>query len=91
MYQRYRAHGLTLVAVATDDDLGKVREFVDSQALAAEVAYQGEALAGQYGARTFPFTFIVDAKGVIRAAYDGFKPECLGQLEQDLRTQLERL
>jgi peroxiredoxin len=90
LYRLYRAQGLTLVAVATDEDLAKVREFVDGHGLAAEVAYQGEDLAGQYGARTFPFTFVVDRKGVIRSAYDGYKPECMGQLELDLRAELEK-
>jgi peroxiredoxin len=91
LYRRYRKHGLTLVAVATDEDLGAVDEFIKSKKISAKVAIGGEGAAGEYGSRTFPFTFIVDGKGVIRAAYDGYKPKCMGKLEADIRAQLEKL
>lgn len=91
LYRRYRKHGLTLVAVATDEDVGAVDEFIKSKKISAKVAIGGEGAAGEYGSRTFPFTFIVDGKGVIRAAYDGYKPKCMGKLEADIRAQLEKL
>lgn len=91
LYRRYRKHGLTLVAVATDEDSAAVDEFIKSKKISAKVAIGGEGAAGQYGARTFPFTFVVDSKGVIRAAYDGYKPKCMGKLEADIREQLTKL
>ena len=91
LYRRYRKHGLTLVAVATDEDSAAVDEFIKSKKISAKVAIGGEGAAGQYGARTFPFTFVVDSKGVIRAAYDGYKPKCMGKLEADIRDQLAKL
>lgn len=90
MYRRYRKHGMTLVAVATDDTPDKVLEFVDQRKLKAKMAIKGEEHAGTYGAKTFPFTFVVDHQGVIRAAYEGYEHRCLGKIEADLREQLER-
>jgi len=89
LYRRYRKYGMTLLAIATDEEAEGVSEVVDKKKLAAKIAIAGEAYAGKYGSPKFPFTFIVDYKGVIRAAYRGYKPECLGQLEADIREQLE--
>ena len=36
-----------------------------------------------------PFSFVVDDKGTIRGSYRSFRPECLGKLEQDIRTSIE--
>jgi peroxiredoxin len=91
LYRRYRKHGLTLVAVATDADAAAVQQFIDARKISAKVAIGGESAAGEYGARTFPFTFVVDGKGVIRSAYDGYKQHCMGKLESDVRAQLEKL
>lgn len=90
LYRRYRKHGLTLVAVATDEDAETVTDTIKSKKISAKVAIAGQELADKYGARPFPFTFIVDGKGTIVAAYNGYKEKCMGKLEQDLREQLEK-
>ncbi len=91
LYRRYRKHGLTVIAVATDDDADKVQAFVKQRKLAAKVAIGGQELADAYGSPKFPFSFVIDPKGAIKAAYRGYEPGCLGKLEQDIRTQLEAL
>ena len=73
MYRQYREHGMTLVAVATDDDRNAVAAMVEEHKLVGKIAYEGEATAEQYGDRPFPFTF--DHK-------------CLGAVEHDIRAQL---
>lgn len=89
LYRRYRKHGMTLVAIATDEDPAPVKEYIDKRKLAAKVLIGAEDYAGLYGSPKFPFTFIVDEKGVIKASYRGYRPECMGKLEADLRKQLE--
>lgn len=89
LYRRYRKHGMTLLAIATDEDAAAVKELVDKRKIGAKIAIAGEDYAGQYGSPKFPFTFVVDHKGVIQASYRGYKPECLGQLEADIREQLQ--
>jgi peroxiredoxin len=88
LYRRYRKHGMTLLAIATDEDAKAVEELVTERKWGAKIAIAGEAYAQQYGSAKFPFTFVVDHKGVIQASYRGYKPECLGQLEADIREQL---
>lgn len=89
IYRRYRKHGMTLLAIATDEDAQAVKDVVTEKKWGAKIAIAGEAYAGQYGSAKFPFTFVVDHKGVIKASYRGYKPECMGQLEADIREQLE--
>lgn len=89
LYRRYRKHGMTLLAIATDEDAQAVKDTVTKKKLGAKIAIAGEDYAGQYGSPKFPFTFVVDHKGVIRGSYRGYKPECMGKLEADIREQLQ--
>ena len=91
LYRRYRKHGLSLVAVATDEDPAAVQAFVDKRKIAAKVAIGGQDTASAYGAQQFPFTFVVDADGVIRGSYSGYKEKCMGKLEQDIRDELKKI
>lgn len=91
LYRRYKKNGLVLVAVATDSDPAPVEAFTRERKLSAKMAIGGEEVANAYKSPNFPFSFVVDPKGTIRASYRGFKPECLGQLEQDLREELAKL
>ena len=90
LYRRYRKHGMTLLAIATDEDATAVNEFKKKRRLAAKLAVGGEDYAGKYSSSQFPFTFVVDTKGVIKSSYRGYKPECMGKLEDDIRKELEK-
>jgi peroxiredoxin len=90
LVRHYKKHGAVLVAVATDTEPDKVLEFARSAKLAAKLALGGEDLAKKYDSPNFPFSFVIDDKGTIRGSYRGFRQECLGRLEQDLRTSLEQ-
>jgi len=91
LYRRYRKNGLVVIAVATDTEPDKVKEFATQAKLATKLALGGEPLSQQYDSPNFPFSFVIDGKGVIQASYRGYRPECSGKLEQDLRSQLEQL
>ena len=91
LYRRYRKHGMVLIAIATDTLPEKVVEFASERKLAAKLALGGEPLAEQYASTSFPFSLVIDDKSQIRGSYRGYRPECAGKLEQDLRTALERL
>jgi peroxiredoxin len=91
LYRKYRAHGLTLVAVATDEEPKLVQEFIDKHKLRARVALAGEEAAGVYNRPNFPFSFVIDGSGKIVAAYDFIDGSCMGDLEQVIRDELEKL
>ncbi|MEZ4380226.1 MAG: TlpA disulfide reductase family protein [Nannocystaceae bacterium] len=88
LYRRYRQNGLVVLAIATDSDPAPVAAFAKERRLATKIAVGGEDLANSYKSPNFPFSYVVDENGIIQASYRGFKPECMGQLEQDIRGQL---
>lgn len=90
LVRHYKKHGAVLVAVATDTEPDKVLEFARSSKLSAKLALGGEDLAKKYDSPNFPFSFVIDDKGTIRGSYRGFRQECLGKLEADLRSSLEQ-
>ena len=91
LYRRYRKHGLVVIAIATDTEPEKVQEFATQRKLATKLALGGQQLADDYESSNFPFSFVIDPKGQIRGSYRGYKPECAGKLEQDIRSELELL
>ncbi len=91
LYRKYRRHGMTLVAVTTDEDPKVVQDFVDQHKLVAKIALSGEEAAGQYNRPQFPFSFVVDGDGTIIAAFDYVDDACLGDLEHVIRESLEQL
>lgn len=91
LYRKYRNNGMTLVAIATDEEAAGVQAIVDDLKLSAKVAIGGEKAAGDYDHPNFPFSFVVDGDGKIVAAYDKVDESCLADLESVLRDELERL
>lgn len=90
LVRHYRKHGAVLVAIATDTEPDKVLEFKQSSKIAGKLVLGGDAPSKVYDSPNFPFSFVVDATGVIRGSYRGYHPECIGKIEQDLRTSLEQ-
>lgn len=90
LYRRYRKAGMTLVAIATDEEAEPVKELAAKRKLRAKILIGGEAYAEQYGAPNFPFTYVVDTTGTIVGSYHGYKEDCLGKLEDDIRKALEK-
>ncbi len=91
LYRKYRNNGMTMVAIATDEEAAGVQAIVDDLKLAAKIAIGGEAAAAAYDHPNFPFSFVVDGDGKIVAAYDKVDESCLGDLESVIRDELERL
>lgn len=90
LVRHYRKHGAVLVAIATDTEPDKVLEFKQSSKVAGKLVLGGDAPSKAYDSPNFPFSFVVDAQGVIRGSYRGYHPECIGKIEQDLRASLEQ-
>ncbi|MBZ5715509.1 TlpA disulfide reductase family protein [Nannocystis pusilla] len=90
LIRHYKKQGAVLVAVATDTEPEKVLEFAKERKISAKLVLGGEELAKKYDSPNFPFSFVVDDKGTIRGSYRSYKPECIGKIEQDIRTSLEQ-
>jgi len=91
LYRRYRKYGLSLIAVATDDDAAAVDAMVKERKIAGKIVVGGQKLADDYRSPNFPFSFVVAPGGKITGSYRRYRPECMGKLEDDIRTELLKL
>jgi len=91
LYRHYRASGLSLVAVATDEDPSSVAAFAAREGLKTPLVYGGADVAESYGPRPFPFTLVVGGDGVIREVFEGYEPQCLAEVEASVRQALTDL
>jgi thiol-disulfide isomerase/thioredoxin len=90
LYRRYRKHGLSFVAIATDEDPAPVAAFGKRRKIAAKLLVGGEEYANFYKSPKFPFSFVVDPSGKIVASFRGYEHKCMGKVEAELRKQLEQ-
>ncbi len=75
LYRKYRAQGLTVLAVSLDKgNSATVKQFVQEYQLSFPVLLDKEGLVERlYPTFTIPATFIIDKKGVVVARVDGAK------------------
>lgn len=68
VFQRYREHGLAILAVNVRQDRESARAFVDRLGISYDVLLDGEGeVARAYGVRGLPTTFLLDREGRLRA------------------------
>lgn len=85
---------VAIVTVSTDDSLDDVRATFNSVLGGAPPFVTGvdpdsEVVAGKYGTKLYPETWLIDPKGVIRARFDGAK-DWTSPLVHDLIDELKQ-
>jgi thiol-disulfide isomerase/thioredoxin len=88
LHRHYQSHGLTLVAIAGDEDREPVQAYVEESDISAKVVMGTRDYSTQYGTTRYPFTLVVDAQGVIRASFFGYRSGCMGKIEAEIRRVL---
>lgn len=91
LHRRFRAKGLTILAVSLDKGVSsKVQEFVDRYKLSFPVLLDTDGVAEKlYPSFTIPFTYVVNKQGRVVARVDGGKnwesPETFEAVEHLLK------
>ncbi len=71
----YREKDVEVISISLDDRADKVERFIASHGLTTRVALAGESgVDARYGVRGIPTFFIIDKKGNLAGAWDGFHP-----------------
>lgn len=86
IWAKYHAGGLVVLAVSVDDVAAPLPDFVRTYGVKYPVAWDGaKSIVRQWLAREVPATFIVDAGGVVRAAFAGYDDGFESEVEIDVR------
>ena len=81
---------LVVIAVSLDSDKEKVREFLKGRDVGFEVVWQKKhAAARVFGPQTFPTSYLIDRKGVVRHVHPGFDEETQKETEAQIEALVE--
>lgn len=85
LYTKYHARGLEVIGVSEDDAMAGVPEFVHATGVTFPVAWDdGRTRVADWYARQIPAVFVVDRRGVVRAAFRGWRDGADVEIEREL-------
>ena len=87
LYDKYKAQGLVVIGVNSEEDHAKVRSFAE-QNIAYTVVLNGGAQFQQYGVRGIPSTFYIDREGIIHSYDVGFETGGEATIDMKIRNLL---
>jgi peroxiredoxin len=92
LYQQYREQGFAVVAIDAMADTERATRFIDEKGLTYPMTENGEGeadvVAGLFGVRSFPTSFLIDGDGRVLAVHEGFAPGDEKHLEEEIRRVL---
>ena len=73
IYRKYKASGLSVVAISVDDEEPDATDFVKSLGVTYQTPWDdGRKLVEAWKPRTMPTTYVVDREGVVRFLHAGY-------------------
>lgn len=73
LYRKYKAAGLSVVAISVDDEEPDAADFVKSLGLTYPTPWDGaRKLVEAWKPRTMPTTYVVDREGVVKFLHGGY-------------------
>jgi cytochrome c biogenesis protein CcmG/thiol:disulfide interchange protein DsbE len=89
MQRRYRARGLTVVAVNLDKDRALAQQFLAAMHPMFTIAYDPEGkVASRYDVQAMPSSYLIDRSGRVVSRHLGFREDDKAAMEQTIRALL---
>lgn len=89
MYGKHRARGFEVVAVSQDQSAENVRKFLRAKPLSFQVVHDvGGVVADRYAPPKMPSSYLIDAKGRVRALHAGFRASDEKAIEAEIEALL---
>jgi cytochrome c biogenesis protein CcmG, thiol:disulfide interchange protein DsbE len=91
-YQRLaKETGIEVIAISIDAEDAKVAEWLLSHPVSFRILRDPDgAVAEELGMRLMPTSFLIDARGMVRARHDGFRDEDEPAIEAEVRALFAR-
>ena len=90
MQTRYRAQGLSVVAIDVDQRVADGKAFLDRVKADVEVAFDPQGVTPKaYGVKAMPTSLLIGPDGKVIMVHGGFRMEDRAELEQRIRQALK--
>lgn len=91
LQEKFRQHGLTVVAITVDNEAENVRAFLKKYALKLQALWdKKKKVAEAYAVEKMPSSYIIDRGGVVRFIHRGYSPEELKRIEAEIDDLLDK-
>jgi peroxiredoxin len=89
LHQRFASQGLVIVGVSVDNELRNVRDFLRRNPASFRIVHDPrKEVAGRYGGRAMPSSYLIDRRGIVRFYHPGFRAGDAAQLEREVQQLL---
>jgi cytochrome c biogenesis protein CcmG, thiol:disulfide interchange protein DsbE len=89
LYVKYKTSGLEIVAVAMDEEVGKVQPYVKAHGAKFPVGWdEGQKLAKCWKPSSMPTMYIIDKRGVVRFIHREWHPGDEKEVEKQIKALL---
>ncbi len=72
LYQKYKGDGFVILAVSTDSEVEKAKEFLEDRTVSFTVLKDGKELAAKLNIGEMPTSYLLDKTGAIVMTHSGF-------------------
>src|SRR5207244_3707477 len=86
LYAKYKDRGVEIIALSVDDDRTAIDEMVAGVGVDFSVAWdENKQVAGRWFVKSVPSSFVIDRRGVVRAAFVRYEDGVEVEIETDVR------
>jgi alkyl hydroperoxide reductase subunit AhpC len=90
LYAKYKDRGVAIVALSVDDERGAIDDAIDGASVDFPVAWDAtKEVAGRWLVRRVPSSFVIDRRGVVRAAFVRYEDGVEVEIETDVKILAE--
>ncbi|MCK5852610.1 TlpA family protein disulfide reductase, partial [bacterium] len=90
LYGKFNLRGVQFITITEDSDIGKIREFIDSEKLTLPIYIDPEKKTTKnYNVHVVPKTFVIDKNGIVVDVIEGNAPGTLSALKQTIEKTLK--
>lgn len=90
LQSKYKSKGLVVLSVSTDSKT-KATEIAKDKKMKYEVAYSGAKFAEEMKVTSYPTTFLIDKKGIIRDVFIGASSFDATQTYSEIKPSIEKI
>lgn len=91
LQEKYRQHGLAVVAVSVDNEMDNIRRFLKKYQVNLQVLWdRKKKVVEAYAVEKMPSSYLIDRNGIIRFIHRGYSREEMKRIEIEIDDLLDK-